>query len=269
MFLLSLPFGQMSPLAFFRWFYKKKHHKNYQDKNKKSAINKKLILRSRSLISKWFQLKTNIKYLDAGKILVVSWVFLQPRYHAPPQRGAKSKACWTCGWVGHFSANCASRKCWRCGRPEHEKRCTPGKKERERHNPTATSHGWEWSGRKKEESTGGFSVDRKGGSPVRALVGTGASVFLIRTVAYDNLRIGVRLKKPDLMLTQASGKKLHTMEMVWLPLRVGGFRRKHKLYVASKLCHQVILGEDWLSGWKAELKFDPPPHSRSEEQKSR
>ena len=37
---------------------KKKQHKNYQDEDKKSAINKKLILRLRSLISKWFQLKT-------------------------------------------------------------------------------------------------------------------------------------------------------------------------------------------------------------------
>ena len=38
---------------------KKKQHKNYQDEDKKSAINKKLILRLRSLISKWFQLKTS------------------------------------------------------------------------------------------------------------------------------------------------------------------------------------------------------------------
>ena len=37
---------------------KKKQHKNYQDEDKKSAINKRLILRLRSLISKWFQLKT-------------------------------------------------------------------------------------------------------------------------------------------------------------------------------------------------------------------
>ena len=39
--------------------------KNYQDEDKKSAINKKkkLILRLRSLISKWFQLKTIIFFL--------------------------------------------------------------------------------------------------------------------------------------------------------------------------------------------------------------
>ena len=37
------------------------------------------------------------------------------------------------------------------------------------------------------------------GNPVRALVS------LIRTDAYDELRIGGRLRKPDLMLSQASG----------------------------------------------------------------
>ena len=37
---------------------KKKTQKNYQDEEKSSAINKKLILRLRSLISKCFQLKT-------------------------------------------------------------------------------------------------------------------------------------------------------------------------------------------------------------------
>ena len=43
--------------------WKKKQHKNYQDEDKKSAINKKLIPRLRSLISKWFQLKTNKWYI--------------------------------------------------------------------------------------------------------------------------------------------------------------------------------------------------------------
>ncbi len=38
-----------------------KQHKNYQDEDKKSAINKRLILRLRSLISKGFQLKTSTK----------------------------------------------------------------------------------------------------------------------------------------------------------------------------------------------------------------
>ena len=71
-----LRFGQISPLAFFRWLTATLDrnaescnripsnyclHKNYQDEDKKSAINKKLILRLRSLISKCFQLKT-IKY---------------------------------------------------------------------------------------------------------------------------------------------------------------------------------------------------------------
>ena len=113
----SLRFGQISPLAFFRWFLprprigmmslvtvspvstafhscclsitgyktqhsyprsrlitwrrpkvkfgrnvvKKKQRKNDQDEDKKSAINKKIILRLRSLTSKWFQLKTTEK----------------------------------------------------------------------------------------------------------------------------------------------------------------------------------------------------------------
>ena len=35
--------------------------KAYQDEDKKSAMNKKLILRLRNLISKWFQLKTSTK----------------------------------------------------------------------------------------------------------------------------------------------------------------------------------------------------------------
>ena len=59
----SLRFGQISPLAFFRWLtvtsdrnfgrtvVKKKQHKNYQDEGKKSSINKKLILRLRNFIS--------------------------------------------------------------------------------------------------------------------------------------------------------------------------------------------------------------------------
>ena len=50
------------------------------------------------------------------------------------------------------------------------------------------------------------------------------------------------------MLTQASGKKLPLTGMVGIPLRVGGVRRKHKFSVAPKLCHQMILGEDWLRG---------------------
>ena len=47
-------------VKFGRNVMKKKQHKNYQDTDKKSAINKKLILRLRSLILKWFQLKTNL-----------------------------------------------------------------------------------------------------------------------------------------------------------------------------------------------------------------
>ena len=53
-----------------------------------------------------------------------------------------------------------------------------------------------WPGRKKKESTSGFSIQeftcivRVQGSPVRALVDTGASVSLIRTDAYDRVRIG-------------------------------------------------------------------------------
>ena len=44
-------------VKFDRNIVKKKQHKNYQDEDKKSAINEKLILRLRNLISKWFQLK--------------------------------------------------------------------------------------------------------------------------------------------------------------------------------------------------------------------
>ena len=48
----------------------KKKHKNYQDEDKKSTINKKLILRLRSLISKWFQLKTLTLYFRKGDDLL-------------------------------------------------------------------------------------------------------------------------------------------------------------------------------------------------------
>ena len=44
---------------------------NYQDEDKKSAINKKLILKLRSLISKWFQLKVNYKEVSS----TIFWVF--------------------------------------------------------------------------------------------------------------------------------------------------------------------------------------------------
>ena len=49
-------------VKFGRNVVKKKQNKNYQDEDKKSTINKKLILRLRSLISKWFQLKTITNY---------------------------------------------------------------------------------------------------------------------------------------------------------------------------------------------------------------
>ena len=61
------------PEVKFGWnVVKKKQHKNYQDGDKKSAINKKLILRLRSLISKWFQLKTipPFKYFDIFIIIL-------------------------------------------------------------------------------------------------------------------------------------------------------------------------------------------------------
>ena len=48
-------------VRFGRNIVKKKQHKNYQDEDKKSTINlkkKKLILRLRNLISKWFRWKT-------------------------------------------------------------------------------------------------------------------------------------------------------------------------------------------------------------------
>ena len=53
--------GQRWNLAETQW--KKKQHKNYQDVDKKFAINKKVFLRLRSLISKWFQLKTIKRYI--------------------------------------------------------------------------------------------------------------------------------------------------------------------------------------------------------------
>ena len=55
------PEGQRGNLA-----ERKKQHKNYQDEDKKSAINKKLILRLRCLISKWFQFKriSRVQVLD-------------------------------------------------------------------------------------------------------------------------------------------------------------------------------------------------------------
>ena len=59
-------FGVINPIIYSLYLkfglniVKKKQHQNYQDENKKSTINKKLILRLRSLISKWFQLKTKI-----------------------------------------------------------------------------------------------------------------------------------------------------------------------------------------------------------------
>ena len=147
-------------------------------------------------------------------------------------------------------------------------------REKERERERESHRHLPWPRRKKEESTSGFSADREGeiylygentGKSIKG-VGRHMGVGILNKDEYDNLRIGGRLRKPDLMLSQASEKKLPMTGMVWLPLKVGGVRRKHKLYVAFKLYHQVILGEDWLSGWKNELKFDsPPPHWRSEE----
>ena len=33
--------------------------------------------------------------------------------------------CWTCGVVGHFSANCQRRRCWHCGGAGHIRRTCP------------------------------------------------------------------------------------------------------------------------------------------------
>ena len=61
-------FEKLLPRDILSW-WKKKQHKNYQDEDKKSAINKKLILRLKSLISKWFQLKTKDIRLQITTIL--------------------------------------------------------------------------------------------------------------------------------------------------------------------------------------------------------
>ena len=47
--------------------------------------------------------------------------------------------------------------------------------------------------------------------------------------------------------------------MMWLPLRVGGVKENHKLYVAPGLCNQLILGKDWLEQNRTQLTFNPPP----------
>lgn len=45
--------------------------------------------------------------------------------------------------------------------------------------------------------------------------------------------------------------------MVWLPIQIGRVRSLQKFYVASELCNELILGEDWLEGHRAQLKFGP------------
>ena len=80
--------GEIWPKRSERRNKKKKQKKNYQDEDKKSAINKKLILRLKSLISKRFQLKTNLfkcvyfskkqEYLSYSLILYRASQFLKP-----------------------------------------------------------------------------------------------------------------------------------------------------------------------------------------------
>ena len=45
--------------------------------------------------------------------------------------------------------------------------------------------------------------------------------------------------------------------MKWLPIQVGGVDSPHKFYVAPDLCAELILGEDWLTGYRAQLSFNP------------
>lgn len=45
------------------------------------------------------------------------------------------------------------------------------------------------------------------------------------------------------MISQADGKEMMIMGMVWLPIKIGGTNSVHKLYVAPGLCGE-ILGKD-------------------------
>ena len=106
-----------------------------------------------------------------------------------PQSGARNKACWTCGQVGHFSANCNLRKCSQCGKPGHDKRrcfvrvkdlgdkfllpapvwAEIGDEERLR---------WPLCSLRRE-------ISLKGEDKEQSIKDTGASVSLIRTGAYN------------------------------------------------------------------------------------
>ena len=46
------------------------------------------------------------------------------------------------------------------------------------------------------------------------------------------------------MLDKANGRRLRIVGMIWLLLKVGVIKRKHKLYVVSVLCNELIHGED-------------------------
>ena len=80
---------------------------------------------------------------------------------------------------------------------------------------------------------------------------------LIQTDAWARLRMGNQIRRPNLTWDQGDGKRLMVVRMVWFPLKVGWVRHRHKVYVMSDLCNKLILGEDWLRGRSAQLKFAP------------
>ena len=71
---------------------------------------------------------------------------------------------------------------------------------------------------------------------------------LIRTDAYEKLRRDGWLRKPDSVNPGQWEKVTFDGNGGYTTESSGGVRRKHKFSVAPKLCHQMILGEDWLRG---------------------
>lgn len=92
---------------------------------------------------------------------------------------------------------------------------------------------------------------------MRVLIDTGTSVSLIRPDQYKRLWLRGGVRKIDFTIRRAEGREMTSKGMVWLPLRIGGTNGVHKLYVIPDLCREILLGEDWLCQYKAQLKRNP------------
>lgn len=195
--------------------------------------------------------------------------------------------------MGHFARRCPQRRCWFCGKPGHLKRNCPYRitpTESRKIRSKEPRHGNKRKGRPCNDSSEGLllptpmagwarSLQRErrrakifslltqerelsckvvvGGSMVKAIIDTGASVSLLREGEYRRLKNQGRMRRPDIEITQADGGSMRIKGMVNLPLKVGATQSFHRLYITPKLCAGMILGEDWLHGHRAGIEFNP------------